>query len=793
MTGLAHISSIVDRSHGRTELHDLITQIEDLLDSDLSRAVEVANDVAVLARDIGAVCQEGMALHLRGLAHFRVGDMPGALQDQLSALDLLRECGNEWAIGRSLQAAGAVHGTIGDSSVALEHYEQALEIQTRLGDRWGEARTRNGLAVALLEGRNFSASVNAFREVAGAFAELGDDIWVAKANVNRCIAQVENVRSGELSAEEAKHLLESTRSDCERLIDGAVAAGERGLTLEMYARQARAGALIELGLAEETLAAVSEALPSASEAGEVNVLVELELHAARALDLLGETEAAFHRLSVAEDLAEKAGRDRLLGQAVELRSRLCEGRGDLAGALAAIRRYHELSARAQGHAAEMRSKVVRSVMDAQRAQVELSAARARVESLELAAKQLHRLHGLGRELVASFDSKAIAEQLVAGCAQLLGAAKTRVLLVDGTEAVYAVSAGAGLGAATAEVALASDGIHLGSLELWAYPDDSTLSDMDSSLMDLLAMQAAIALRNAELYADVSRSRDSERSALNQLKDTQSQLLAAQKLEAIGSLAAGIAHEINTPIQFVSDNATFIRDSIGPLGEAIKARSDLLTEVASMPEIAERVDVVRELWEKNDCDFLIEEIPDAVAETLEGASRVAEIVLAMKDFAHPGTESKSSVDVNRVVETTMQVSRNEWKYVSDLELDLADGLPLIEGHSGPLGQSLLILFVNAAQAIGEHRNVDEDGKGLIKVTTSLVEDAIEIRVADNGPGIPPDLVDRVFEPFFTTKDVGEGSGQGLSIAWSVVVDKHDGQLWVENGDPGAVFVIRLPLT
>ena len=183
---------------------------------------------------------------------------------------------------------------------------------------------------------------------------------------------------------------------------------------------------------------------------------------------------------------------------------------------------------------------------------------------------------------------------------------------------------------------------------------------------------------------------------------------------------------------------------------------------------------------------------AVDESLEGARRVAEIVRAMKEFAHPGSQTKSTVDVNRVIETTLQVSRNEWKYVADLVLDLDDNLPTIEGHGGPLGQSLLIMFVNSAQAIAEHRNTAEDGKGTIRVSTRHLDGAVEIRVADNGPGIPQEIIERIFDPFFTTKEVGKGSGQGLSIARSVVVDKHGGKLWVEQGNPGAVFGMRLPV-
>lgn len=348
------------------------------------------------------------------------------------------------------------------------------------------------------------------------------------------------------------------------------------------------------------------------------------------------------------------------------------------------------------------------------------------------------------------------------------------------------------GRSSAVAPIIVDDLVLGTLTVMRRPEDPAFTDVDLSLARMLAMQAAVAIRNAELYEELRESRDRVQTAHEELKDTQTQLLSAQKLEAIGSLAAGIAHEINTPIQFVSDNTSFVKDSLEALFEVAAARTEFLERLAGKPEFAEDFEKLEALWKQHDVDFLMEELPDAVDETLEGAKRVAEIVRAMKDFAHPGSQEKSSVDVNRVVETTMQVSRNEWKYVANLELDLDTDVPLIEGLAGPLGQILLIMFVNSAQAMAEVRNLDEDGKGTIRVSTRQDNDMVEIRVVDNGPGIPQSIVDRVFDPFFTTKDVGVGSGQGLSIARSVVVDKHQGEIWVEDANPGAVFVIRLPI-
>jgi signal transduction histidine kinase len=347
------------------------------------------------------------------------------------------------------------------------------------------------------------------------------------------------------------------------------------------------------------------------------------------------------------------------------------------------------------------------------------------------------------------------------------------------------------GAAAAGAPIVLDDEVVGTL-VAINPDGREFNEMDLSLVRMTAAQTAVGLRNSQLLGKVRRSRDEAQLAHRELKEAQTQLLQAQKLESIGSLAAGIAHEINTPIQFISDNATFVEGAIGPLNEAVRAGAEFLKRAADHPELANHAASVIELWNKNDCSYLLEEIPVALSETLEGAGRVAEIVRAMKDFAHPGSEDKHLSDINRVVRTTVEISRNEWKYVADLELDLAEELPEIPAHAGPLGQALLIMIVNSAQALGEQGAGHEEAKGKIRVSTSLQPGHIEIRVADTGPGIPSEVVDRIFDPFFTTKEVGKGSGQGLSIAHSIVVDKHGGHIVVEDGNPGAVFVITLPI-
>ena len=457
--------------------------------------------------------------------------------------------------------------------------------------------------------------------------------------------------------------------------------------------------------------------------------------------------------------------------------------------------------------------------------------------------QLETLLDMGRGIAATLDVDIIFELLVATAVELIGAEESLILLFDAEkqslhkvvshtypeievasmsyeEVMDGIS---GLVATTREAARSEDistdprnkGLAreraarfpgtsvavapiivddqvIGTLTTLNNGGRPPFTDLELSLVRMLAMQAAVAIRNAELYEELRNNRDRVAAAHEELKQTQTQLLSAQKMEAIGSLASGIAHEINTPIQFVSDNASFVKEAVEVLSQLGRAHVKFLADHAAEPSLATEIEELQGLWNELDCDFYFEEIPEAIDETLEGANRVAEIVRAMKEFAHPGSQDKSSVDVNRVVETTMQVSRNEWKYVSNVELDLEPDLPIIQGHAGPLGQSLLIMLVNSAQAMADHRNVDEDGKGTIKVSTRADDGVVEIRVADNGPGIPQAIADQVFDPFFTTKDVGKGSGQGLSIARSVVVDKHQGEIWIEDADPGAVFVIRLPV-
>ena len=273
-----------------------------------------------------------------------------------------------------------------------------------------------------------------------------------------------------------------------------------------------------------------------------------------------------------------------------------------------------------------------------------------------------------------------------------------------------------------------------------------------------------------------------------------QLRQAQKMEAVGRLAAGVAHEINTPTQFVGNNTQFLKNAFESLVRVIEAHRAILNAAKNGPVDKELIQHVERVEEENNVTYLLNETPAAIDEALEGISRVAKIVTAMKEFSHPGSAEKSPTNINKAIETSVAVARNEWKYVAELILDLDSQLPLVPCLVGEFNQVILNLVVNAAQAIGEVVKNHPDTKGTITIRTRRDGDDVEVRVTDTGAGIPVSVRPRIFEPFFTTKPVGEGTGQGLSFVYSTIVKKHGGQIRFETETgKGTTFVLRLPLT
>ena len=273
-----------------------------------------------------------------------------------------------------------------------------------------------------------------------------------------------------------------------------------------------------------------------------------------------------------------------------------------------------------------------------------------------------------------------------------------------------------------------------------------------------------------------------------------ELAQAQKLESIGQLAAGIAHELNTPIQFVGDNVRFLSDSFADLHATLTRYREILAAAKSGRRLpSELVETCEAELQRIDLDFLSDETPKAFAQTAEGINRVATIVRAMKEFAHPGSHEKAMVDLNKAIESTVVVARNEWKYVAELQTNLDSSLPPVLCLVGEFNQVVLNLIINATHAIAD--TVKGTGKkGTITISTTHTDDSVEIRIADTGGGIPEAIRHKIFDLFFTTKGVGKGTGQGLAIARSVVVDKHGGTIRMESDvGKGTTFIIRLPLS
>jgi len=273
------------------------------------------------------------------------------------------------------------------------------------------------------------------------------------------------------------------------------------------------------------------------------------------------------------------------------------------------------------------------------------------------------------------------------------------------------------------------------------------------------------IRVVELQAKLAgRARELE-AALAELRRMQQ----GQKLEALGRMGAGIAHEINTPVQYIGDNIRFFQ-------QAWEQATPILRSVADDPEMT----------------YLIREIPKALEESLEGTHKIERIVRAMKDFSYTKGSEKVPIDINQAIETTLEVSRNEWKYVATLEKDLDLHLPATVCAPGEIHQVLLHLIMNASRAIADAATTGEE-KGILRLATSVAGDCVEIRVADTGRGIPQQHREKIFEPFFTTRDVGQGSGHGLAIAHSVIVQQHHGRIWFESeAGKGTTFFVHLPI-
>jgi len=282
--------------------------------------------------------------------------------------------------------------------------------------------------------------------------------------------------------------------------------------------------------------------------------------------------------------------------------------------------------------------------------------------------------------------------------------------------------------------------------------------------------------------------------ITESKQAEVELANAQRLASVGTLAAGVAHEINTPVQFVSDSVHFVRDAgaeVLALVETLEALPRLVLDGAPSAELLDAATAAAAAIDGADLGYLRDNLPKALDRALEGLERVATIVRAMKEFAHPAQKDMAAVDLNRAIQSTLTVATSEYKYTADLATELGE-LPPVVCHVNDINQVVLNIVVNATHAISD-RLKGSDGRGTITVRTTRQGEQVVIAISDTGGGIPESIRSRIFDPFFTTKEVGRGTGQGLAIARAIVKDKHGGDLTFETQiGKGTTFLIRLPI-
>jgi PAS domain S-box-containing protein len=317
-----------------------------------------------------------------------------------------------------------------------------------------------------------------------------------------------------------------------------------------------------------------------------------------------------------------------------------------------------------------------------------------------------------------------------------------------------------------------------------------LCDGSGRLTHLVAAGADITSKRAEAL----KKQELQDKLVAEMKERERmviELQLAQKLESVGRLAAGIAHEINTPIQYLGDSVHFLRSAFDDLDKLLEKACDAGSH---LPESAERKVFQLEMAElatKHDLEYLRCEVPKAFTRTFDGVERVANIVKAMKEFAHPDAHEQYPADLKHALETTLLVASNEYKYVAKIQTEFGE-LPPVVCNVGELNQVFLNLIVNAAHAIKDAGKDSDTGE--IKIRLGMEGDEAVFRVSDNGCGVPPENLSKLYDPFFTTKEIGRGTGQGLAISHSIVVDKHDGQISVSSDvGIGTEFTVRLPIS
>jgi two-component system, NtrC family, sensor kinase len=290
------------------------------------------------------------------------------------------------------------------------------------------------------------------------------------------------------------------------------------------------------------------------------------------------------------------------------------------------------------------------------------------------------------------------------------------------------------------------------------------------------------IEREQMHTELQKQYSRQESLLQELKETQQQLLQSEKMASIGQLSSGVAHEINNPISFVYTNMVsmqeYMQDLKRMLAQYQQAEQDL-------PENSDHYKQITALKEEIDLDYLLEDVDNLVAESLEGTERVKRIVLSLKDFSRVGSESWEGAELLVGLNSTVDICWNEMKEKIHLVKAYQD-LPMVECIPSQINQVFLILLKNARSAL------EEEDEGEIRLQTHAFDDRVSISVTDSGVGIPPENYSKVFEPFFTTRQVGEGTGLGLSIAYGII-RRHNGEIELKSEvGVGTTMTVTLPL-
>jgi len=312
------------------------------------------------------------------------------------------------------------------------------------------------------------------------------------------------------------------------------------------------------------------------------------------------------------------------------------------------------------------------------------------------------------------------------------------------------------------------------------------------VMNIDGHPLSMAFASAEVPQFDNISRIVSLRDITDISAMQRRLSQAEKLESVGRLAAGIAHEINTPTQYVVTNLEFLTEAYRDIAGVMERIEKMIGTTNQPSDISPFLGKLRESLDEADWKYLAEEIPGALEQSREGLRRIQSIVGAMKRFTHPAGEFAEQHDLNAAIETTVTVARNEWKYVAEVVLNLDRDLPQVPCYIDQFNQVILIMIINSVHAIGERRELDPEKKGLITICSRATETGVEISLTDNGIGMSEEIQNKIFDPFFTTKAVNRGTGQGLAIANDIIVTQHKGSIEVvSEPGKGSMFVIRLP--